>query len=86
METRSSALFTGKSSPADLAGLTARLDALEGHESRDRVAALLALAMALPSPEAERQDALADEAYALASQIDDAAGMARAAGIKGRAL
>ncbi|HEX8384995.1 MAG TPA: tetratricopeptide repeat protein, partial [Rubricoccaceae bacterium] len=86
METRSSALFTGQSSAADLAALTARLDALEGEESRDRVAALLALAMALPSPEAERQVALADEAYALADRVGDAAGMARAAGIKGRAL
>ena len=86
METRSSALTTGLASGPDLDGLGARLAALDGDESADRVAALVALAAALPMQEAERQVVLAEEAYGLADRVGDAAGMARAAGIKGRAL
>ena len=86
METRSSVLTTLPASPAELAVLAARVDTFGDEDSPDRVAALIAYASAFPLQDAERAVGIADEAYGVAERIDDAAGMARAAGVKGRAL
>ena len=86
MEIRTTLVPTGPASVADLDRLAARVHALAGDETSDRVTALIALASALSPNEAARQADLADEAYALAGRIGDEAGIARSAGIKGRAL
>ncbi len=71
--------------PEALTTFEGRLAALDNDDPA-RLGALLALAAALPVQDAERQLALAEEAYALAARVGDAAGQAHAAGVKGRAL
>ena len=72
--------------PDEVARLDARLGALGGDDSPERLAALLALVEALPVRDAERQGALASEAEALAGGLGDAVATARAVGLRGRAL
>ncbi len=70
--------------PEEISGLEQRLEAASG--PKERLAALVALATALPLQDADRQVALAREAYALACRQDDATAQALAVGLLGRAL
>ena len=78
-------LPAGPSAAEGVERLGADLEALGDDQTVARVAALLALVEALPVSEAERQAALAEEAYRLAETLGDDVGQARAAGLSGRA-
>ena len=86
MELPPSVLYTGPAPADEVARLEARLAALGGDDSPDRLGALLALAAALPPREAERQADLAEEAESLAVASGDDVAHAHAVGLRGRAL